>query len=278
MFQAASPDLLACLNYVIVEPLPVLQEIQKSRLNSWPVQWFDSLEALPEFEGVHFSNELVDAFPFHLLCSNGSEWKEMRVVQGEDGFVFSESQISDQLAAMIGQFPMRPAGYLTEVRPAANAWIGQVAARLKRGFLLVLDYGLSREQLLREDRVRGTFASFQSHRRDDNVLADPGQKDITAHVDFTALAEAGQAGGLEACGFCDQHHFLVGAATSLLKRLDGQLPNATNAKFFQALKALMHPETMGTQFFAFCLTAGLPTPVSLSAFRDGAKGFEKILT
>ena len=277
VLTAASPEFLHSLRYAIVEPLPTLKEIQKSRLSDWPVIWFDSLQDMPEFEGVHFSNELVDAMPFHLLCSDGSHWKEMQIRHGETGFEFTETQLPENLYALTDHFPTRPAGYLTEIRPVANLWIKQVANRLKRGFLLVLDYGLSREQLLREDRVRGTFASFRAHRSDDHVLEDPGQKDITAHVDFTALADAGFSVGFKACGFCDQHHFLVGAATALLRSLDGQMPTDANTKFLRALKALMHPESMGTQFFAFCLTAGLPDPIPLSAFRDGVVGFKKVL-
>ncbi len=276
VLRAASPEFSSSLRYAIVEPLPALKEIQMSRLTNPQAFWFDSLEDLPDFEGVHFSNELVDAMPFHLLCSNGSGWNELRVRHGEGGFEFVESDLPESLSAQTANFPQRPKGYLTEVRPLAKTWIDQVANRLKRGFLLVLDYGLSREQLLREDRVRGTFTSFRAHRRDDHVLEDPGQKDITAHVDLTSLTEAAQAAGLKACGFCDQHHFLVGAATSLLRSLDGQKPSEANAKFLRALKALMHPETMGTQFFAFCMTAGLPDPVPLSAFRDGGDGFRRV--
>ncbi len=279
VLASASPELLGSLRYAIVEPVAALKNIQKSRLTSWQSQtsWFESLEELPEFEGIHFSNELVDAMPFHLLCSTGAGWNELRVCCGKDGFEFVESDLPKDLIALSEHLPQRPAGYLTEVRPTAKAWIAQVAKRLKRGYLLVMDYGLTHEQLLQEDRVRGTFASFRAHRSDDRVLEDPGQKDLTAHVDFTALAEAGKEAGLMACGFCDQHHFLVGAATELLRSLDGQVPTEANAKFLRALKALMHPEVMGTQFFAFCMTAGLQNPVALSAFRDGANRFKKVL-
>ncbi len=277
VLRAASPEFGKALCYAIVEPLTALKEIQMSRLKNWEAIWFDSLQDLPDFEGVHFSNELVDAMPFHILCSTGDGWSEMCVRNGADGLAFVETPLGGSLAALTELLPQRPVGYLTEARPSAADWIEQVAKRLKRGFLLVLDYGLSREKLLREDRMRGTFASFRNHRRDDLVLEDPGQKDITAHVDFTSLAEAGQAAGLQACGFCDQHHFLVGAATSLLRKLDGQDLTEANSKFLRALKALMHPETMGTQFFAFCLSAGLSGQVSLSAFRDGGNGFKKAL-
>jgi SAM-dependent MidA family methyltransferase len=279
VLAAVSPGFSTALHYIIVEPSSRLKDIQKSLLASREelISWYECLEDLPDFEGVHFSNELVDAMPFHILCSNGSGWNEMRVGHHSSGFAFVERGLPDSLAPATKQLPMRPAGYLTEVRPAAQTWIAQVAKRLKRGYVLVMDYGLTREQLLQEDRVRGTFLSFRAHRKDEKVLENPGQKDLTAHVDFTALAEAGQKAGLAGAGFCDQHHFLVGAATPLLKQLDGLPPTVANTKFLRALKSLMHPETMGTQFFAFCMSAGLSGKGPLSAFREGVAGFNKVL-
>lgn len=280
VLAASSPGFRASMRYVIVEPVKRLGDVQKLRLvdHASVTTWYNSLDDLPDYEGVHFSNELVDAMPFHLLCSGGSGWNELRVGHSKDGFVFVEGCLPEHLVSLTTKLPQRPAGYLTEVRPAAQTWIAQVAKRLKRGYVLVMDYGLTREQLLHEDRVRGTFASFRSHRKDEHILEDPGQKDLTAHVDFTALAEAGQEAGLAGAGFCDQHHFLVGAATPLLKQLDGLPPTESNTRFLRELKSLMHPETMGTKFFAFCMSAGLANPKPLSAFREGVTGFHKMLS
>lgn len=264
--------------YHIVEPLPFLRETQLRTLagHQEKVRWFENLDGLPEFCGVHFSNELVDAFPFHLVRSNGSGWEELFVTVENGAFTFLPLPPSPETTPQISVLPTRPAGYTTELRPAATAWLRTIASKLRSGYILLADYGFSRAQLLAPHRTNGTFSCYQAHRRDANPLADPGQKDITAHVDFTALAEAASQAGLRLEGFTDQHHFLVGASQTLLQSLAGP-PDAAKQKSLRALQTLLHPETMGTQFHYLALSRTITPTAPLAGFQFAGKASDLLL-
>ena len=263
---AALPDLP--LTYWIVEPSAPLREMQLEKLPSQGdrVQWAADLESLPVFEGVHFSNELVDALPFHLVQSNGSAWEELFVTVRDGAFAFVPAAPSPSLEDDLRAYPTRPAGARAEVRPAVRGWLHTLGEKLHTGYVLAVDYGFPRAQLLAPHRREGTFSCYRSHRRDARPLEEPGQKDITAHVDFTALAAAARESGFRVGGFTDQHHFLVGASESLLKALDGP-PDPAAQKMLRGLQALLHPESMGTQFHYLALSKGLADPKPLAGFR-----------
>ncbi len=261
---SALPDLP--LQYWIVEPSASLRELQQETLRGRAVRWAESLEDLPTFDGVHFSNELVDALPFHLVQSTGDTWEELFVVSHQDGFAFRPAAPSPALRDDLREFPSRPAGTIAEVRPVVRGWLGALGKKIRTGWVLVVDYGLSREKLHAPHRREGTFSCYQGHRRDAKPLEDPGNKDITAHVDFTALMAAARENGFRVEGFADQHHFLVGASESLLKSLDGP-PDSASQKLLRTLQTLLHPESMGTQFHYLALSKGLAPPHRLSGFR-----------
>ncbi len=247
------------VSYVIVEPPGAQRDAQRERLAPFGdrVFWYDSLNDLPPFQGVHFSNELVDALPFHLVRSTGRDWEELRV----NGPEFIPAPPSEEIADECTRLPIRPAGYITELRPAAAKWIRSVAEKLQRGYILAVDYGFSREELLAEHRSEGTFSCYHAHRRDTQPLVSPGEKDITAHVDFTALTEAAVAAGLKLLGETDQHHFMVGAAEDLMRALPSP-PDAGAQKTLRALQTLMHPSTMGTQFHYLTFAKGVTETTS----------------
>lgn len=255
-------------SYGIIEPSPVLRERQQSTLRTHAarVRWVSSLEELPPFDGVHFSNELLDALPFHLARSTGSAWEELFVTAADGRFVFSGGMPSEPVAAELHRLPVRPAGYVTELRPSARVWAATLGAKIRSGAVLVIDYGFSREQLLAPHRTEGTFSCYRGHKRDALPLECPGEKDITAHVDFTALTEAALAAGLQQEGWTDQHHFLVGASQELMRELEGP-PTPLTQKTLRTLQALLHPESMGTQFHYLLFTKNLPGPGKLSGFQ-----------
>jgi SAM-dependent MidA family methyltransferase len=243
------------LEYWIVEPSAALRSQQQEKLRPFSqcVHWAEDLPSLPEFEGVHFSNELVDALPFHLVRSTGTTWEELLVDGLAGNFRFHNAPPSADIATEIPNLPNRAAGTIAELRPVANEWLKHLAGKMRCGFVLVIDYGFPREQLLAPHRSEGTFSCYQSHRRDFRPLADPGKKDITAHVDFSALKDAAQASGFHFEGFTDQNHFLIGSSEDLLTSLDGP-PDAATQKTLRALQTLLHPESMGTQFQYFLLS------------------------
>jgi SAM-dependent MidA family methyltransferase len=267
---ALAADILTALpddcpaEYHIIEPVAVLREAQQAKLEPLgrKVFWHDSLNALPPFTGVHFSNELIDALPFHLLRSTGSSWEELKVAQGEEGFVFQPAPPSLDISVL----PPRPSGYVAELRPAAGAWLGELAAKLQAGYILIADYGFSATDLYAHHRTEGTFSCYRAHQRDAKPLETPGEKDITAHVDFTALARTAEGAGLQWEGFTDQHHFLVGAAQNFLHSLTGP-PDAARQKQLRELQTLLHPETMGTQFHYLAFSRGVHERRPLSGFR-----------
>lgn len=269
LLNAVRPPFAHALHYQIIEPFRPLQDKQKETLAGVkrPVRWQLSLEETPPFTGIHFSNELVDALPFHLVLAVKGGWKELFVDIVEGEFQFAPGVLSESVSSEIHNLPLRPEGTLAEVRPAAREWIEAVSQKLKSGFLLTIDYGLERDQLYAPSRPRGTFACFQSHHRDEMPLENPGEKDITAHVDFTALEEAGRKHGLSFVGLCDQTRFLMGAAEPLLREIEGQ----PDAPIWRGLKPLMHPDSMGKKFQVLCLSTPLPQPVALSGFRHARR-------
>lgn len=260
-------DFAQACEYCIIEPLDNLQARQREKLHGQKVSWRRDVTDLSDFEGVHFSNELIDALPFHLLRSNGESWEESHVAMEEGRFVFLSRTPSEAVLPLLSSLPRRPAGTMAELRPAAALWMNQLSAKLRRGFILVIDYGFPREKMFARHRHEGTFSCYRDHKRDAKPLEDPGLKDITSHVDFSALAESALTAGLRIEGFADQHHFLVGASESLLRALDGAVPDAATRKTLNALRTLLHPESMGTQFHYLAFSKNLPNPSSLSGFR-----------
>ena len=259
----------ACLTattYWVVEPLAALRQTQQEKLATWEgskVRWVESLAELPPFVGVHFSNELPDAFPVHRIARRGDGWRERFVDFDGARFVFIDASVSNvALTTALACLPDVSPGYETEINLAAPAWIAEVAARLERGFMLAIDYGYPRAEYYRPERDHGTLSAYAGHQREPDPLARPGEIDLTAHVDFTSLAEAGIAAGLSLAGFTDQHHFMVG-----LGQLHFHGDNASPQEI-RAFKTLMHPNLMGRSFHAICL-ARHADEARLSGFRFG---------
>ena len=277
ILSSLDTEMLDATEYWIVEPFPILRGLQEQTLKAFEiVRWAESLEDLPAFDGVHLSNELVDAIPFHLLRSNGQTWEELRVTARDNSLVFTVNEPESLIADRVRALPSRKEGTIAELRPGACTWIHALARKLRSGFVLIIDYGFSREQLLAPYRTEGTFACYRAHRRDDRPLDEPGGKDITAHVDFTALAESALDAGFQIEGYADQHHFLVGAAQDLLQRLD-RPPDSVSQRMLRSLRTLLHPETMGTQFRYLALSRAVDTGPKLSGFRFARDAYEELL-
>jgi len=251
---------LAEARLIIIEPFAPLREKQQARLAGRRVEWVETPEALPPFTGVHFSNELFDALPFEIVKSRAGRWELQRVQFLDGAFRLEPAEVLDLT------WPAPSEDFVSELRAGQRELLAAISSRLQRGFLLAIDYGMTREELLAPHRANGTLACYAAHRRDDDPFESIGEKDITAHVDFTALAQDLRACGLEPTGYTDQHHFLVGAAERLLLSLDGQPPTADTLKKLRSLRTLLHPETMGVQFKVLLASKGVSTP-TISGFR-----------
>jgi SAM-dependent MidA family methyltransferase len=229
--------------YCIVEPFPILEERQKETLAEFTgkVTWRKSLDELEPFAGVHFSNELIDSMPARLVVREpGKGWQEKFVALAGNDFVFvtkpiAEKRLRDHLRKIPGTENTR---YETEVNLAALDWIESVAQKVRRGFVLAVDYGYSRAEFYAAERTAGTLQAFARHRTVSSPLEDVGGVDITTHVDWTSFAERAEECGLNLIGFTDQHHFLTGLLTR-------HTPTENERR---ALQTLLHPEFLGTRF------------------------------
>ncbi|HEX8296377.1 MAG TPA: SAM-dependent methyltransferase [Chthoniobacteraceae bacterium] len=267
-------DCFAATEYHLVEPISALRVSQSNRLAPFAqkVRWFAGLSDLPRFTGVHLSNELVDAFPVHLMRWTGHAWLECYVDFSGGALCLTDGHLSSgRLPSFLSALPELPPGYELEINLAALDWIEQLAAKLQRGFVLLVDYGFSQEELYRPDRVGGTLSAYAAHQRESNPLARPGEVDLTAHVNFTALARGAISRGLRLHGFTDQHHFMVGLGR--LHFPDQSDSSQLNSKELRAFQTLMHPTLMGRAFKALCLSRNVD-PARLAGFqfaRDAAE-------
>ena len=257
----AEPEFFEALRYSIIESLPVLEARQKETMRNFSgqVMWWKSLDALPEFCGVHFSNELLDAMPARLVRRIGDgEWEEKFVAEAETGFEFVTLPIRDhRLRARLERIPRAGNGiYETEINLAALDWVQMIAAKIGRGFVLAVDYGFRRDEFFAPGRTSGTLQGYANHRRVSSPLSEIGQADITAHVEWTGIAERAEECGLQIVGFTDQHHFMIGMLTVVEPAADQR----------RALQTLMHPELLGTRFQYLALGKNVPA-ANLSGFR-----------
>jgi SAM-dependent MidA family methyltransferase len=240
-----------------------------------PVRWIPDLESQNSISGIVFCNELLDALPCHLVEHDGKEWFEIRVQDKGGIFDFVRSPIQDKkLADHVASLPIPSiTPYRTEVNLAALNWIRSAARALTRGFILIIDYGFPQAEYYSPARVEGTLTGYFRHRRQKDVLQRPGEIDITAHVDFTAVAQAALSAGCTLLGFTDQHHFMVGAAEQRLLEIELIANQGSMAldqqRFLREYKSLMHPHTMGLAFKYLLLGKGVSLTELPSGFKYG---------
>ncbi len=196
------------LNFRIIEKSPAMRREQKKLLHE-KVTWHYSLEELRGIRGCIFSNELVDAFPVHLVVME-NELMEV-FVDYENGFIEILKPASDELKNYFDEpGVVLPQGYRTEVNLDAINWIKEIGASLNVGFVMTIDYGYPSFELYRDYRNRGTLMCYYKHTANETPFEHIGEQDITTHVNFSALFQWGRKNGLELCGFTDQSHFLIG--------------------------------------------------------------------
>jgi len=246
------------LEYRIVEPSEFRQRQQKVSLAEFAgrVTWVEHLSDLvgssqaAGVSGVIFSNELLDAMPVHRLAWDAArkQWLEWGVSGDTDGFVWKQMQT----AGMKGpELPVEllavlPDGFATEVSPACREWWRQAAGVLRRGKLLAIDYGLTAEEFFVPERSEGTLRAYHRHQLAREPLMNPGEQDLTAHVNFSAVQAAGEAAGLKTEGFMTQEQFLnrIAARISGAGEKSGERISL-HARQFQTLT---HPEHLGSRF------------------------------
>jgi len=276
------PDIFESVEYWIVEPSERRKELQVRLLGdlACKVRWTSNLGSLrdahPEgFRGVIFANELLDAMPVHRLCwdAKGKQWFEWGVTLQGDRFVWvrpgrarspsepsvspdtpqgsgrlGEAALPSRVLTLLPQLPpalldVLPDGFSTEVSPAALDWWTHAARILSYGALLTFDYGLTTEEFLLPHRAEGTLRAYRSHRLSPDVLADPGEQDITAHVNFSLLEQAGESAGLRTASFVTQEQFLTGIVKQLWSEASSS--QTWNAQLTNQLRTLTDPTGLG---------------------------------
>lgn len=206
-------DCYAGLSYRIVELSPDNRRRQAALLtgHEGKVAWC-ALEDLSGMEGIFLSNELVDAFPVHLVEKQRGQLQEVYVVNTAEGFGEALRPPSSPLLAehfkWLGTGPVE--GNRAEVNLAAPRWMRQVGALLDRGFVVTVDYGYPAAELYAPFRRQGTLLAYHRHGSSEDPYRQVGTQDLTAHVDFTALQRAGAEVGLESLYFGEQYRFLMG--------------------------------------------------------------------
>jgi SAM-dependent MidA family methyltransferase len=214
------------------------------------------IETLPEaIDGAIIANEVLDAVPVRLVARRNGEYRE-RVVTWDDArgaFAWDERPADQRLAALAAaRFPDDD-DYLSEINPAAEALVEDVGRRLRGGAMLVVDYGFPAAEYYHPQRSEGTLMCHYRHRAHGDPFAWPGLTDITAHVDFTAMAEAGERAGLAVAGFAAQAPFLIGCGILDALAATGAPESPAYIRVAAAVQKLLAPSEMGELFKVLAL-------------------------
>ncbi|MGI4847283.1 MAG: class I SAM-dependent methyltransferase, partial [Janthinobacterium lividum] len=246
---------VAVHRYAIVEVSGELRARQQHMLREFPqVSWLDQFP--PAFSGVVVGNEVLDAMPVNLVVKTAQGWRERGVGLGPNGFAYRDLPCEAALLAQIPHAERLPEGYVTEVHPISIGYMQSLAAMLRAGHAesghgaaaILLDYGFPAHEYYLPQRETGTLMCHYRHHAHDDPFYVPGLQDITAHVDFTAMARAAIEGGLDLLGYTSQAAFLLdaGLGEKLLRiSPDDQrryLPQAN------AVQKLTSPAEMGELF------------------------------
>jgi SAM-dependent MidA family methyltransferase len=263
--------------YSILEVSADLRERQQRRIAALPadlasrVVWLDSLPAEP-MRGVMLANEVLDALPFQRFALHEEDMLEIGVGVSDEGQLVEALRSADQTLreALIATLPeLLPDGYRSEICLRVHPWIASLAAALDHGVMLLFDYGLPRAHYYHPQRDRGTLRCHFRHRAHEDPLIDVGMQDITAWVDFTRVADAALAAGLDVPGFSTQAAFLL--ASGIDKLIETAPDDVERARRASEARQLLMPGEMGEAFKVMALARGFSEPLrgfSLQDLRD----------
>jgi SAM-dependent MidA family methyltransferase len=257
--------------YAILEVSGELRARQQAALAEFPqVIWLDALPA--SFDGVVIGNEVLDAMPVTLVSKRPDGWDELRVDIADGEFVLASQpaapELLDDIAAQITEPDSLPEGYVTEIHALARGFMDALARMLRAGragAAILLDYGFPAHEYYLDQRRAGTLMCHYRHHAHPDPFYLPGLQDITAHVDFTAMALAAQDGGLDVLAYMSQAAFLLNTGIGeLLLRTD---PDDVKAYLPQAnaVQKLVSPAEMGELFKVLIVGHGVELAPALQA-------------
>ena len=257
--------------YAMLEPSADLRQRQRERLQAQlPAELFARVEWLDGpiaeiWNGVLFANEVIDALPVPRFVIRAGEVMEEHVaLDGEGRFVRTEKPADAMLIGAVRNIERRlpeplPEGYRSEALAQLPYWMQAVVGGLQNGALLLIDYGYARSEFYQPERSDGTLRAFRQQHVTNDVFAWPGLQDITASVDFTAVAEACVGAGFEFSGYCSQSSFLLG--NGLERHLQAAEAQAADEvarhNLRQQVKHLTLPSEMGERFQAIGFQRGV---------------------
>jgi NADH dehydrogenase [ubiquinone] 1 alpha subcomplex assembly factor 7 len=260
---AAMPDFRGALDVYLVEASPRLHEAQQRRLGAAPPHFVAGFDALPPGPLLLVANEFLDALPIRQLVRGRREWAERLVALAADGRLAFAAGPESRAASLLVPASLRaaPFGTIAEICPAAAVLAAALGARFagEPGLALFIDYGQA------ASRCGPTLAAVRRHQRA-SVLDDPGDCDLSAHVDFAAFAAAAQAAGAVVHGPVEQGRFLLSlGAEQRLDVLSARATPAQRAELQAGLRRLIAPDQMGTLFKVLAISSpGLPAPAGFA--------------
>jgi SAM-dependent MidA family methyltransferase len=266
-------DLLAALDaqgvdverYDIVELSPDLRQRQREAIADARVRWLD---APPEgMSGAIIANEVLDVMPVRLFVRGGGDVAERVVALREGSLAFASRPADDELAAAVAGIEAEvgrlPEGYGSELGSVARGWMRSAGQWLAHGALLAIDYGFPRREYYHPQRIMGTLMCHYRHHAHADPLWLPGLNDITAHIDFSAMAQAAHEGGLDVLGYTSQAHFLINCGLLELLQQD-RTPQSANAAH-----RLISEAEMGELVKVLAVGRGIEAP--LAGFARGER-------
>ena len=264
--------------YMILDVSPELRQRQRETLQRKAphllqrITWIDTLPN--KFSGVMLANEVLDAMPVHQFRLSNDSIEEQFVRYNEQGDFEAHfgtpttPNFTAQVQAQLPQDVTLAEGYYSEINLRATPWIKAISDTLQTGAVLLIDYGYPGREYYHPDRNQGTLMCHYRHRAHADPLILPGLQDITAFVDFTAVADAALEAGLAVDGFTTQAHFLMGAGLDRLVARSDPNDTAAHLQLMQGVKRLTLPSEMGERFKVLGLSRGLDLPLSGFSFMD----------
>lgn len=265
--------------YAILELSGELRERQRERLAArvprlvGRVSWLDRLPR-PPLRGLVLGNEVLDAMPVQVFALRAEGIKERGVGLGPGGVLVWEERDADaalraRIERLLADLPHRLApDYVSELNPNLPGWMRALADSLEAGLVLLIDYGYPRHGYYAAERTQGTLICHYRHRSHDDPFFWPGLQDITANVDFTAVAEAAAEAGLGLAGFTTQANFLIGCGLDEVYQAALQAAPGRLYALSQEVQRLTLPAEMGERFHAIGLSRGLDLVPRGFALRD----------
>ncbi|MEY2919630.1 MAG: hypothetical protein RL261_935 [Pseudomonadota bacterium] len=236
------------------------------------VQWLDSLPDEP-FVGMILANEVLDALTFERFAIRQGDVNALGVSSDFGQLQLAEARAASQLVAAVRKIEADtgvafPDGYESEVCTGLAPWLQSIAYSLERGVILFIDYGLPRREYYSAERTRGTLLCHFRHRFHEDALTRVGLQDITAWVDFTAVAEAAKGAGCEVAGYTTQAHFLIGCGLGdFVANVEG-LELVQRLNLSRQAMVLTLPGEMGERFKVIALSKDYDSPLRGFATRD----------